>query len=85
MVKDCAGVVTISNAYKGDTSTGKVLMKLRNLQRNGCTIRPKGIQRDNHQRPNMALGRISPKTATGYGCLTHVLRRAVVIGGITGG
>jgi len=40
---------------------GKVLTKFRSSQHNGCINRPKGIQRDNHQRPNIVLGGINPK------------------------
>ena len=47
------------------STTGRVLTKFKSLQRNGCINRPKGIPRDNHQRPNMALGGITPKQRLG--------------------
>ena len=41
--------------------TGKSWMNCKGLQHNRCINRPKRIPRDNHQRPNMALGGITPK------------------------
>jgi transposase InsO family protein len=37
----------------------------------------------NHDRPNMALGGVHPKAASGHGCITVLLLRTVEIGGIT--
>jgi hypothetical protein len=37
----------------------------------------------NHERPNMALGGITPETAAGHGCLTFLLLPNAKNGGIT--